>query len=326
MSRYQTTRTRGGAVVQSGIDIRRRGQDLSPSTPRLGLYRGLVIKTYAPRTTEGEASADVRRGNQVECDVLLVRSHGIVKKAPVLQRAFGVNEAHGPWIPRPATRTLDGSPLNFQVLGEDGRFEGVATSFENTDGDMVIVEFVEGNVDYPVITGSITHERTARFVRAPSDTKSGWAEGDDDRGHMYQGEYYTHHHGTEIRVNPQGDVLIDTVGAYQDRATEDPSAAGGDVRVRVKEGQRLTIALGSDEDTLEVWKDGGQVRIDLGEDADERVILGDGFRQFFNDWLEQEYYLHTHPTGVGPSDKTIQQLGTKMGEDLLSDLSKTKKS
>ena len=117
MSRFTTTRTRGGAVVQSGIDIRNRSNPHSAATPKLGLYRGLVIKTYIPQDSSGNATGDVRRGKQIECDVLLIRTHTIVQKAIVVQRGHGVNEAHGLWIPKPATRTLDGTPLNFQVMG-----------------------------------------------------------------------------------------------------------------------------------------------------------------------------------------------------------------
>jgi hypothetical protein len=331
MSRFKTIRTRGGSVVQAGLDIRHRDHPHSAATPKLGLYRGLVLKTYTPQDSEGNASGAVRRGRQIECDVLLIRTHTIVQKAIVVQRGFGVNEAHEPWIPKPATRTLDGSPLNFQVMGSKGQYEGLATAFDNTDGDMVTVQFMEGDPDYPVVTGAITHENTNRYVRAASDTKTGWAEGDNDRGHLYQDEYYVHHQGSEVRINAQGDVLIDTVGAYRDRSTEDNSASVGDIRMRVKDGQRLTIAMGSDEDTLEIYKDGGQLRIDLGEAAAERLVLGDSFLSFFNQFV-QTFNNHTHPytdTGaVPPASVTTPTTtpGTEMTEVLLSDLAKTKKT
>lgn len=311
--RFKTTMTRGGSVVQSGLDIRNRDNPLGANTPRLGLYRGLVLATYVPDDSSGNATTEVRRGNQVECDVLLVRSHALVLRAPVRQVCFGVNEAHGPWIPKPATRTLDGTPLNFRVLSEQGSFEGSATAFDNTDGDMVIVEFVEGNVDYPMITGALTHENTNRRVRAGS----GWSEGSNDRGSPYQDEYYLHHQGTELRINANGDLLIDTVGAYTDRSTEDSSAATGDVRVRIKDGQRLTIAMGNDDDVLEVFKDGVQVRIDLGENASERLVLGDTFLNLFN--------AHQH-TGVTPGMGSSGTPVTPLTDAILSDLAKTKKT
>lgn len=313
MSHFKTTRTRGGSVVQSGLDIRNRANPLSQATPMLGLYRGLVTKTYIPQDSSGTQTGEVRRGRQIECDVLLIRSHSIVQKAIVAQRGFGVNEAHGPWIPKPATRTLDGTPLNWQVMGSEGNFEGVATAFDNTDGDMVIVQFMEGNVDYPVITHAITHENTNRIIRKGA----GWSENQAEQGTPYQDEYYLHHQGTEVRINESGDVLIDTVGAYADRSTEDSAGGGGDVRVRVKDGQRFTVAIGGDEDVLEVYKSGGTLKIDLGEGAAERLVLGDTFLPLFNN--------HTH-TGVLTGMANSGTVTAPLTDSILSDLAKTKKT
>jgi hypothetical protein len=326
MSRFRTTKLRGGAVVQSGLDIRNRDQPYSRAKPQLGLYRAFVYRTYTPYDAEGERRQDNRRGYQVECDVLLVRTQQLLLNVPVQQTTFGVNNAQ-PWIPRPTTRTLSGqNEVRFQVQGENGRFEGVATPFDDIDGEMVIVQFVEGDPDFPIITGALVHQQTKRKVLQSPDGRDGWAEDEQEQGFAYEEEHYLHHQGTEVRINGGGDILIDTTGAYEDAATEDTAAARGNVRMRVKEGQRLTIAMGADEDVLEVFKDGDQLRVDLGEAADERVILGDSWRSFFNDWLSNEYYMHTHPTGVGPSSAPIEQLGTEMSEDLLSDLSKTKKT
>jgi hypothetical protein len=309
MSRFKTTRTRGGAVVQAGLDIRNRDNPASRAKPTLGLYRAFVYRTYTPYDANGNRREDNRRGYQVECDVLLVRTQQLLLNVPVMQTTFGVNNAE-PWVPRPTTRTLSGqNEVRFQVQGQDGRFEGTATPFDDIDGEMVIVQFVEGDPDFPIITGALVHQKTNRKVLQGG----GWAEGEQDQGTAYEDEHYLHHQGTEVRINSGGDILIDTTGAYEDTATEDAGAARGDVRMRVKEGQRLTIAMGADEDVLEVYKDGGQLRVDLGESADERVVLGDSFMQFFND--------HIHPTGVGPSDVPT----LPMDATLLSDLSKTKK-
>ncbi|MEL6343782.1 MAG: phage baseplate assembly protein V [Myxococcota bacterium] len=51
--------------------------------------------------------------------------------------------------------------------------------------------------------------------------------------------------------------------------------------------------------------------IQLGENASEKLILGDSFKNFFNQ--------HTHPTGVGPSGTPTQP----MSASLLSSVSKT---
>ncbi len=314
MTRFKTTKTRGGTIVQSGLDVRNRDNPASRAKPTLGLYRAFVYRTYTPYDSEGERREDNRRGYQVECDVLLVRTQQLLLNVPVMQTTFGVNNAE-PWIPRPTTRTISGqNEVRFQVQGKDGRFEGVATPFDDIDGEMVIVQFVEGDPDFPIITGALVHQKTNRKVLQSPTGRDGWTEGEQEQGLAYEEEHYLHHHGTEVRINGGGDILIDTTGAYEDAATEDNGAARGNVRMRVKEGQRLTIAMGADEDVLEVFKDGSQLRVDLGEAADERVVLGDSFMQFFND--------HIHPTGVGPSDVP----SIPMDATMLSDLSKTKKS
>jgi hypothetical protein len=217
------------------------------------------------------------RGLSVECDVILVRTQIAIQNVPVLQRQHGVNNVHDLWVPRPPTRNMVDSalPLNLsRTHSRRGTPIGPPTPLGDLDGDMVLVDFVEGNQDYPIIIGALTHERTNRVLR----TGVGWREGSatDTRGHPRRDEFYVHHMGCELRINDRGELLIDTVGAYEDASTEDASDdAYGQVRIRVKNGQRFTVAIGDDEDVLEVWKDGGQLRVDLGAGADQRIPLGD---------------------------------------------------
>jgi hypothetical protein len=77
-------------------------------------------------------------------------------------------------------------------------------------------------------------------------------------------------------------------------------------------------------DVLEVWKDGGQVRVDLGEGATERVILGDSFLTYFNNFITL-YLAHTHSSAVGPTGPP-QAPVDPMTDVLLSDLAKTRKT
>jgi hypothetical protein len=148
----------------------------------------------------------------------------------------------------------------------------------------VIVDFLESNPDYPIIIGAISHERSNRIVRAGD----GWREGEfETRGNPRPGEHYTHHMGCEIRVNERGELLIDTTQAYVDGSTEDASDTGyGQVRIRVKDGQRFTVAIGDDEDVLEVYKQGGQLRVDLGAGADQQLLLGNDTVDALKDVLD----------------------------------------
>lgn len=253
-------------MLQGGLDYAPRGQRPALDAP-VGPMRAVVLATRV------DGDADHVRGLGVECDVLLVRSNITIAGVPVLQRNYGVNNAQL-WQPRPTTRTIDAAapPLNVSGSTADSGFAGPVSSLGSLDGDHVLVDFLEGNKDFPIIIGALPHERSNRATVAGS----GWVEGSAaERGTAYLDEHYVHHAGAEIRVNAGGDVLIDTVGAYDDPTTEDASAQTGQVRVRVKDSQRFTLAMGDDEDVLEVWKDGGQLRIDLGESADQRLVLGD---------------------------------------------------
>lgn len=309
--RYRPQLLRSGVIVQSGIDLRPRAtQRTSIMNPALRPFRAIVINT---RVTDEPGNL---RRRSVECDVVLVRTQLSIQNVPVLQGNHGVNNLHSNWVPRPSTRIVgaDGEPVNVnRVLSRRGTFVGRASSLANLDGDMVLVDFIEGNADFLIIVGALSHERTNRLMTSGQ----GWREGSVvERGNPKKDEYYLHHYGAEVRINEQGDLLVDTVGAYSDPATEDASATTmGQVRVRVKEGQRFTIAMGDDEDVLEVHKEGSQLRVDLGEGATERIVLGDAFMTLFN--------THTHPSGTGPTGVPTQQM---QAPQHLSELAKTKQS
>jgi hypothetical protein len=268
--RYRPVQLRNGPVIQSGLSAQNRyRRDTSLLDPTKRPFRALVVNSRVVGE-EGQV-----RNLSVECDVLLVRTQILIQNVPVAQKQHGVNNVHDLWVPRPTTRHLDDGELNLdRQLSRRGTANPVPpTPLDQCDGDMVLLDFIEGDIAWPIITHALTHERSNRILRAGV----GWREGSvEERGNPRRDEFYVHHYGCEVRVNEQGELLIDTVGAYDDPATEDASSTSiGQVRVRVKEGQRFTIAIGDDEDVFEVFKDGAQLRIDLGEAADQRLVLGD---------------------------------------------------
>jgi hypothetical protein len=314
-------------VVQGGLGVHPRGELRNPLASQLRPFRGLVINTRVVGE-EGQV-----RGYTVECDVVLVRTNFTLYNVPVMQRQHGVNNVHDLWVPRQSTRVIgdDAATLNLQRQhSRRGTRVGPATPLGDCDGDMVLLDFIEANPDYPIIIGALVHERTNRIVRAGD----GWREGEvETRGNPRRDELYTHHYGAEIRINEQGDVLIDSVGAYEDTSTEDASVSSGQVRIRVKDSQKFTVAIGDDEDVLEVWKDGAQLRIDLGEGATERLVLGDSFMSFLNNFFTSIFDNHTHlgvTTGPGtsgiPSPTFVSPTRQNMSAALLSDVAKTKKT
>lgn len=307
MERYRPIPLRNGAVVQSGIGARDRYDRMSLLDPARRPFRALVTASRVIGET-GQL-----RNLSVECDVILVRTQLSILNVPVAQKQHGVNNVHDLWVPRATTRTFDGRPLNLnRQVSRRGTPIGPPTPFDQCDGDMVLLDFIEGDIAWPIITHAVTHERTNRLLKKGA----GWREGQtDERGSPRADEYYTHHYGAELRINEQGDVLVDTAAAYSDPVTEVSVPGIGQVRIRVKDTSRFTVAMGDDEDVLEVYKDGTQLRIDLGEGAAERLVLGDSFLTLFNQ--------HSHPTGTGPSGVPTQQMSAATH---LSDLAKTKQT
>lgn len=266
---YQPRRLASGVVVSGGVGLHGRGERRSILRPEEAPFRALVV---AQRVVGETGNV---RGLSVECDVVLVRTQIAIRNVPVMQRQHGINNVHDLWVPRPATRVVSDPalPLNLsRVYSRRGTFIGPPTPLGDTDGDMVLVDFIEGNQDYPIIIGALPTERTNRVLRAGA----GWREGEHDtRGNPRRDEYYVHHYGCELRINEQGELLIDTVGAYSDASTEDASSTSiGQIRMRVKDGQRITFAVGNDEDVVQIYKDSGQLKVDLGKNADQQIPLG----------------------------------------------------
>lgn len=86
------------------------------------------------------------------------------------------------------------------------------------------------------------------------------------------------------------------------------------------DSEKLRIVLKMNEDEIRMEKSGGKQKvivnsknIELGEDAAEKLILGNTFLTFFNS--------HTHPTGVGPSGVPVVPMTDPQH---LSQVSKTK--
>ena len=317
MGRWGPRRLKGGPVAQGGLNVQDRHAYKSRFTPRAILYRGIVIRSYVH-----DDPANTSRSHRVTADVLLAHSQIPLYRVPVLQQNYGVNNVHGLWVPRGTTRALNGADLTLTALTERGtRVPGSGpTDLGQLDGDQVLIGFIEGDLDLPVVVSAFDHESSNREIQT--------AAGTPEFGVPQKDEYYVHHYGTELRISADGDLLIDALNAYgkenAETGEEDATQGQGEIRIRIKEDRRVTIEVNG-TDVFEVWQDGGQVRIDLGEGATERLILGDTFRSFFNDFITNIFNLHTHNSGTGPTD-VPNQTQTTMPESHLSDLAKTKQS
>lgn len=323
---------RGGAVIQAGLDARPKGSIPIMRMGTLVPYRAIVLNTYV--TNEDENRSRVA----VECDVFLVRANFRLARVPVKQANHGRNNAWAPWIPRASTRLISsGAEVNFTTRSTRGTAMGEASMPSDLDGDLVVVEFLEGDPDRPLITGALSHDQNLRRVIGSvtdSDAALGWKPSDLRLGSPRRNELYFSHFGTEIRVNGQGDVLINTAGAFTDPTNESASPSVGQIRFNLKNSQRFTVAM-EGSDVFEVWKDGAQVRIDCGEGATQRMVLGDDQKTAFDNFRTAlTTWIGLVKTGIEAGGGTlvntafeaaITALGTEMG-NALSDLAKVKKT
>jgi len=303
-----------GRTIKAGMNARPAARTSVRAVTAGYKYRAVVVNTYATdAATRTQLNPNTTRKYEVECDVVLFKSGVFYPRVPVMQRGHGVNDAE-PWVPRAAKRVIGGGTVSFTRVSRRGALQELPPNLEDLDGDQVIVEFMEGDLEMPIITGSLSHAKTNRLVKEGS----GWSEITQgaERGTPYQNERYLRYRGVEVRINDAGDVLIDTIGATNEEVEEAPMPTGGQVRVRVKSTERFTIQMGL-VDTLEVWQDPitQEVHIDLGEGASERLVLGDKLV----DWLAG--HIHFDPahtitlTGVPvtiPLDGIPQVEATKL--------------
>jgi hypothetical protein len=91
--------------------------------------------------------------------------------------------------------------------------------------------------------------------------------------------------GTCITIATSGNYTLDT---------RDASAAG-DAMLRPKPGASLKIDIGATT-ALRIEDVGGWLRIELGGDADQRLVLGDKLVERLNAFFEAAFDLHVHAT------------------------------
>lgn len=123
--------------------------------------------------------------------------------------------------------------------------------------------------------------------------------------------------GTSVEIDAGGNYSIDTHEAR----------SAGDIHLHLKPDASLTIKLG-DSVALRLESIGGWTRIELGEHADQRLVLGDRLLAFLSDFIQQKFDAHTHNTPSGhPTTPPLPAFtGTQVTEELLSDVVFAKKS
>lgn len=211
------------------------------------LIRGVVLATYVtddpdhPETPDG--SEDNRIPTAVYCDVLCYSSlpglrYLALQQVMVLQDAGGMHSGRI-WKPRAATMDINQAELDV-----DGPSE-----VADMDGDHVLIAFVEGNPNEPVIIGGVPHpnrdlgneeKATGRRLRLKLE------DGDPN---------LVKHHGSFWGVLDNGDWILDTTHA-NDGTLQDGDGVRGHEQDPPDDGKGAQrFRLGPDAEQLTEWVD-----------------------------------------------------------------------
>ncbi len=193
---------KGGNGVHYPASLNLKPKGKSRRRQRFGIHRAVVVNTTA---TDVEGVTGPRKA--VVCDITYLRSLQPKLGVPVAL-GLGVNDGEA-WSPKPTTATLSGADLTLpRVFGKRGSREGEATPADDYNGDIVLVQFIEGDPEFPMITGRMTHEESNRLpVDGPgwdADLPSSPATGLLKRGIPAIRELYRRFAGTEQRINETG--------------------------------------------------------------------------------------------------------------------------
>lgn len=236
-----------------------------PYSPRREVYpgptRGVVVEVQTDPLT---------------CTVLLAR--GGVVRAPVAQRGSSVSNV-ARWIPAAAqTNMVTGAAVRLDQTG----VSPPPADITDLDGDIVLIDWIEGDIERPIITHSLEHPRATRAVLPSVPVLPATAQ--RDQGVV---ERLVAHQGTTARIDRNGNVSVDArrAGVANDRQSYRPEAGevsgvvdvalrvGGEAQIRGVDGERLF--------RLRVTEDGPTLVIG---DGAERVLLAGPFIDHLTQW------------------------------------------
>ena len=259
-------------------------------------------------------------GSRIECDVHIIRDRRDqrqkipLKRVPVMSPHTGMDdyeEIH----PTPATNIQD--------------FLDQKIPAAEVDGDWVVVQFLGGRIDHPIITGFYPHPGNRQDAAIKTDgRKKGWR-----------------HRGTKFKVDNLGNIELNTLEANFDfdrkNRLRKKKEVGGTVIVNVKENQVLKVVCG--ETTFEISgkekiiRIQGNERIELSQQdttPSQSFVLGEQFQNLLVDKILSYLATHQHIGNLGvptfPDPASLSTLNSDVipaaqSRDWLSDLIKGNK-
>jgi hypothetical protein len=229
---WETMMGAAGEIHQAGIPSSPVG-DRAETFETFGwTTRALVLTTYFPEE-------DVRKGwtnaeqRAVLCDVRTIgRYSRSLFKVPVLQRTHGLWD-EDLYIPRAARVDINGGTFASGSAGVDGT---APTPAEQTDGDLVLVTFLENDFRQPVILPyTLGHPRSNRTPQK--------ADGRFRR---------IRHNGVSVEWDKDGNLTVDARGSAKPDLDgtgleQSNSGVGGKIRLITKDGSGNESSVYLDE-------------------------------------------------------------------------------
>ena len=224
------------------------------------LVRGIVVAVYEPddpNAANSPKSRDFKSSySEILCDVMIIedRYRGLLPRVPVMTMAHGMTDVVH-WKPRASTINVKtGSKIQ---LGASSTSTPPPTT--ETDGDVVIVAFLDNDYNKPIIIGTLPHPLTRESVSVNDDPKYKWKS-------IIRGNLVGIQEGGQIDIDATGQTngTIENGGAEQ--AVSNPT-----ISIKTN-GATITI----DDDGLKIEEsdgttvtvnDGVQIEVQTGKKA-----------------------------------------------------------
>lgn len=283
-----TKRYQDGGVASHSLPLRQRGA--VPSQAVLGPVRAVVLRTYYPDTK------GTRQGLGVECDVLAYgASSRVLYRVPV--KGGGGAYSLDVWTPGPTTKNLrTGAAVTWTTT----TVADVLASVDNPadlDGDHVLVEFLGGRAEDPLITSPLPHPRAS--VRPKGANLTAIQAGQAHPATPDAPCRYVRQAGTVVMVDRRGSVVVDT--------TDAPQTGGGDPAGGSEPAANVVVQLAGSA-RLEVRVGGGVLLII--ENGQVKIGASPTMHGTLFEALKTAFDAHTHPTAFGPSGTPAAALPT----------------
>lgn len=268
--KYKTVVLPNGTRLQSGIP--KQPRVMNPGSAEGVLLRGVVTATYVTDDPQHPlADEDATVPTAVYCDVMVYgNSPTFIPKALVCQERSGLHSGHV-WKPRAASQTITGDTLDFDKGANPATI----------DGDHVLVGFLNGNFNQPLILRALPHPASDvgnEELGVGHRLKLVSGDGDPD---------FWKHNGTYYGIHKNGDFYIDTTHANDGTLDEEghepdpPTDGKGSVVCQLPQDAKWSVQLLDMSDPLnpvpvlkkELTKDGNVDH--YGEDFVWEVNISD---------------------------------------------------